>query len=72
VQARSHIEALRSSAILREPGSIRVWSRNPDNAAALANELNATAAAIEEAASSDVVVTVTSATQLFFMAMAVS
>ena len=64
VQARSHIEALRLiQPAFREPGSIRVWSRNPDNAAALAKELNATAVAIEEAASSDVVVTVTSATQ---------
>lgn len=64
VQARSHIEALRLiHPAFREPGSIRVWSRNPDNAAALAKELNATAVAIEEAASSDVVVTVTSATQ---------
>jgi ornithine cyclodeaminase/alanine dehydrogenase-like protein (mu-crystallin family) len=64
VQARSHIEALRLiQPAFREPGSIRIWSRNPDNAAALANELNATAANIEEAASSDVVITVTSATQ---------
>ena len=64
VQARSHIEALRLiQPSFRGPGSIRIWSRNPDNAAALANELNATAVAIEEVASSDVVVTVTSATQ---------
>ncbi len=64
VQARSHIEALRLiQPVFREPNSIRIWSRNPDNAAVLANELNAIAVAIEEAASSDVVVTVTSATQ---------
>lgn len=64
VQARSHIEALRLiQPAFREPGSVRIWSRNPDNAAALAKELNATASVIEEAASSEVVVTVTSATQ---------
>jgi ornithine cyclodeaminase/alanine dehydrogenase-like protein (mu-crystallin family) len=64
VQARSHIEALRLiHPAFREPGNIRVWSRNPHNAAALAEELNAIAVTIEEAASSDVVVTVTSATQ---------
>ena len=64
VQARSHIEALRLiQPAFREPGSIRIWSRNSENAAVLAEELNATAVAIEEAASSDVVVTVTSATQ---------
>jgi ornithine cyclodeaminase/alanine dehydrogenase-like protein (mu-crystallin family) len=64
VQARSHIEALRLiQPSFREPANIRIWSRNPNNAVALAKELNVTAVAVEEAASSDIVVTVTSATQ---------
>ena len=63
VQARSHIEALRLiQPSFRESGSIRIWSRNPANAAALAKEFNATAVNIEEATSADVVVTATSAT----------
>jgi thiomorpholine-carboxylate dehydrogenase len=64
VQARSHIEALRVVCpAFREPGSIRVWSRNPQNAAALADEIGATAVGIEEAAGCDVVVVATSATE---------
>jgi ornithine cyclodeaminase/alanine dehydrogenase-like protein (mu-crystallin family) len=64
VQARSHIEALRlMQPAFREPGSIRIWSRDPQKAAALAAEQGATAASIEETAASDVVVTATSATQ---------
>jgi ornithine cyclodeaminase/alanine dehydrogenase-like protein (mu-crystallin family) len=62
VQARSHIEALRViQPAFREPGSIRIWSRNPQKAAALAAELGAIASSIEEAAASEVVVTATSA-----------
>jgi ornithine cyclodeaminase/alanine dehydrogenase-like protein (mu-crystallin family) len=63
VQARSHIEALRIiQPAFREPGSIRIWSRNPQKAAALAAELGATSSSIEETAASEVVVTATSAT----------
>ena len=63
VQARSHIAAMRhSNPAFREPNSIRIWSRNPANAAALSNELNATAVCIEQAAAADIVVTATSAT----------
>ena len=64
VQARAHIEALRHALpALREEGSVRIWSRNGGKAAQLAEELGAEAVAIEEAASADVVVTVTSATE---------
>lgn len=64
VQARAHVEALRQVwPAFREPGSIRVWSRNAEKAQALAAELGAQAVPIERAADSDVVVTVTSATQ---------
>jgi thiomorpholine-carboxylate dehydrogenase len=58
VQARSHIEAFR----LTRPGlkDIRIWSRNPANAARLADEVGARSVPIEEAASADVVLTVTS------------
>jgi ornithine cyclodeaminase/alanine dehydrogenase-like protein (mu-crystallin family) len=64
VQARAHIQALRQiQPAFREPGSIRLWSRDPRKSAALAAELSATTVAIEEAAASDVVVTVTSATE---------
>jgi ornithine cyclodeaminase/alanine dehydrogenase-like protein (mu-crystallin family) len=63
VQARSHIEAVRQiNPNFRQPGSIKIWSRNPQNAAATAHETSATASTIEEAASCDIVVTVTSAT----------
>ena len=64
VQARAHIEALRTVCpAFREPGSIRIWSRNPASAQSLAAETQALEVPIEEAAASDVVVTVTSATQ---------
>ena len=58
VQARSHIEAFRRV----RPGlnEIRVWSRTPANAERLAEESGARAVSIEEAAASDVVLTVTS------------
>ncbi len=63
VQARSHIEALREVCpAFRTAGSVRVWSRNSENASILALESGAVAVPIEEAAASDVVVTVTSAT----------
>jgi len=58
VQARSHIEAFR----LTRPSlkDIRIWSRTPANAERLAEEINARSVPIEEAASADVVLTVTS------------
>jgi thiomorpholine-carboxylate dehydrogenase len=66
VQARSHIEAfLHVRPSLTE---IRIWSRTPANAERLAAEWNARnpqsahAVSIEEAAGSDVVLTVTSST----------
>jgi ornithine cyclodeaminase/alanine dehydrogenase-like protein (mu-crystallin family) len=63
VQARSHIEALCSmNRAFREPGAIRIWSRNQENAAVLAAEEGATAVKIEAAAASDIVVTATAAT----------
>jgi ornithine cyclodeaminase/alanine dehydrogenase-like protein (mu-crystallin family) len=44
VQARSHIEALRHvQPAFREPGSIRIWSRNPEKAKAIAAETGAAA-----------------------------
>jgi ornithine cyclodeaminase/alanine dehydrogenase-like protein (mu-crystallin family) len=64
VQARSHIAALRLVwPAFREPGSIRIWSRNPAKAEALATETDALAVPIEEVSGCDVVVTVTSATE---------
>jgi thiomorpholine-carboxylate dehydrogenase len=60
VQARSHIEAFRH--VRPSLTEIRVWSRNPANAERLAAECGAHAVPIEEAAGSDVVLTVTSAT----------
>jgi len=63
VQARSHIEALRAAhPAFREPGAVKVWSRNPAKSAQLAAETGAIAVEIEQAAACDVVVTVTSAT----------
>ena len=64
VQARSHIEALRQVCpAFREPGSVRIWSRDPEKADALAAETRASSTTIEEAADSDVVLTVTGATE---------
>lgn len=64
VQARSHIQAFRAALpAFREPGSIRLWSRDPGKAAACAAEMQTHAAAIEEAAACDIVLTVTGATQ---------
>jgi ornithine cyclodeaminase/alanine dehydrogenase-like protein (mu-crystallin family) len=58
VQARAHIRALRLVRPALE--EIRVWSRTPARAEALAAETGARAVAIEEAAAADVVLTVTS------------
>jgi len=64
VQARAHIEALRTLLpAFREAGAVRLCGRDPAKARALANELDAETASIEETAASDVVVTVTSATR---------
>jgi ornithine cyclodeaminase/alanine dehydrogenase-like protein (mu-crystallin family) len=57
VQARSHLEALRR--VRPSLTDIRIWSRTPAKAEALAAENNARATTIEEAAASDVVLTVT-------------
>jgi len=63
VQARSHLEALR--LVRPDLRDIRIWSRTRDNAVRLAAETGATtgiaarAAEIEEAASAEVVLTVT-------------
>jgi thiomorpholine-carboxylate dehydrogenase len=57
VQARSHLQALR----MVRPAlvDLRIWSRNPANAERLAAETGARAVSIEEAASTDVVLTAT-------------
>jgi thiomorpholine-carboxylate dehydrogenase len=58
VQARSHFEALRLVRPSLE--DIRVWSRTPANAEALASDTGARAVAIEEAAAADIVLVATS------------
>jgi len=58
VQARSHIEAFRR--VRPALNEIRVWSRTTANAERLAEETGARVVSIEEAAASDVVLTVTS------------
>jgi len=61
VQARAHFEALR---LVRHFTTIRVWSRNPAHAQALAAEIGGTAASAEDAVrDADVVVTVTHASE---------
>ena len=63
VQARSHVEALRTALpAFREPGAVRIWSRNRAKSSQLALEAGATAVEIEQAAACDIVITVTSAT----------
>jgi thiomorpholine-carboxylate dehydrogenase len=61
VQARSHLRALRM--VRPALADVRVWSRSPGNAARLAAEAGARAVSIQEAASCDVVLTVTSSPQ---------
>jgi ornithine cyclodeaminase/alanine dehydrogenase-like protein (mu-crystallin family) len=57
VQARAHVRAL---SLVRKFDEIRVWSRNPQHAQALAGEIGATATSAEEAVrGADVVVTCT-------------
>lgn len=57
VQARSHLHALRM--VRPSLTDIRIWSRTPQKSQALAGEFGARATCIEEAASADVVLTVT-------------
>lgn len=57
VQARAHIRALKH--VWPEMREIRIASRNSENAARLAAEMNARAVAPEEAAAADVVLTAT-------------
>jgi len=57
VQARAHIRALKH--VWPELREIRIASRNPENAARLAAEVDARAVAVEEAAAADVVLTAT-------------
>ncbi|MGA2251611.1 ornithine cyclodeaminase family protein [Terracidiphilus sp.] len=57
VQARSHLETLRT--VRPSLTDIRIWSRTPAKAEQLATEAGARATTIEEAAASDVVLTVT-------------
>jgi ornithine cyclodeaminase/alanine dehydrogenase-like protein (mu-crystallin family) len=57
VQARAHITALKH--VWPEMSDIRISSRNPANAARLAEEMNANAVAAEEASAADVVLVAT-------------
>jgi thiomorpholine-carboxylate dehydrogenase len=57
VQARAHVEALRTVRAFKE---VRVWSRNPENAVRFADEVGGRAMSAEEAVcAADVIVTVT-------------
>jgi len=60
IQARSHLQAFRH--VMPGLTDVRIWSRTTANAERLAGEAGARAASIEETASSDVVLTVTSST----------
>jgi thiomorpholine-carboxylate dehydrogenase len=60
VQARSHLQAFRQ--VMPSLTDVRIWSRNTANAQRLASEAAVRATSIEEAASADVVLTVTSST----------
>jgi thiomorpholine-carboxylate dehydrogenase len=61
VQARAHFEALR---LVRNFSQIRIWSRDPSRAKALAAEIGGTPMSIEDAVhGADVVVTVTGASE---------
>jgi len=64
IQCRAHIEAMRQvQPAFCDQGAVRIWSRDPAKSAEIAMTKGATAVSIEEAAASDVVVTVTSATE---------
>jgi ornithine cyclodeaminase/alanine dehydrogenase-like protein (mu-crystallin family) len=60
VQARSHLQAFR--LVMPALTDVRIWSRTAANAECLASEAGARTTSIEEAASADVVLTVTSST----------
>ena len=61
VQARAHIRAL---SLVRKFDEIRIWSRNPQNAILLANEVGGVATSAEEAVrDADVIVTVTASSE---------
>ncbi len=61
VQARSHFRAL---SLVRRFDDVRVWSRNPDHAQRLSDEIGARATSAEDAVrGADVVVTVTGSSQ---------
>jgi ornithine cyclodeaminase/alanine dehydrogenase-like protein (mu-crystallin family) len=61
VQARAHFRAL---SLVRNFTDVRIWSRTPENAQALAEEIGARATTAEEAArGADVVVTVTNSAE---------
>ena len=61
VQARAHVRALR---LVRKFDEIRIWSRNPQHAKLLANEISGIATSAEEAVrDADVVVTVTNSAE---------
>jgi ornithine cyclodeaminase/alanine dehydrogenase-like protein (mu-crystallin family) len=61
VQARAHIRALR---LVRDFDEIRIWSRNPQNAKLLADEIGGVATSAEEAVrDAEVVVTVTNSAE---------
>lgn len=65
VQARAHIEVF--GEVWPELRDIRIWSRTPSHAHQLADEIGAQAAEIEEAASAQVVLTVTSSIEPVLM-----
>lgn len=61
VQARAHVEAMRAVRTIDE---VRIWSRNPDNAARLAAEVGATATTARDAVrGADIIVTATASTE---------
>ena len=61
VQARAHFRAL---SLVRNFTDVRIWSRTPENAQALAEEIGGRATTAEEAArGADVVVTVTNSAE---------
>ena len=66
IQARSHLETLRSV----RPGltDVRIWSRTPANAKRLAADSGARATSIQEAANADVVLTATNSPEPVLMA----
>ena len=65
VQARAHIQYMR---LVRPIDEVRIWSRNPANAARLAAEVGATAMAAKDAVrGADIIVTATASTDPILM-----